>query len=379
MAKKKKSNQKKNAAKSTAANKTVEKKVEKKVEEKHGFNDSGFVRLLRKIDLCWLVPYMIYTFVVIFGSLFIDYDRFVFHMPFAGAVLGFLVLAAISIYVYRNYRKDTSKSKWLWIHLSWFIFIPILINSILLTPMSSGLYDFSGDFFGGLGQGVIRMFLIGICVVAFIVFCIGRYASWKREEKGKEMDTEMVSVIKDFMNVVLFIVCVIVIGIVLVKGIKELGTEAKEEQYADTVSGFTNQMLEKLPEGCDINTIATDAKMVALITEKRAAGELDDEQTEETIASKEVFVCSTVSKGVMDRVLISYQAFAKEHTITSPFSEAYYEYAIDIQEHTFTFGFRSSAEIKGINRASTFVCVYDTDWNLKDAYVMEGILNDQGD
>ena len=370
MAKKKKSGKKKTAEKKTLNKKAVEKKTAEK---------NGFIGLLRKIDLCWLVPYMIYTFIVNFGTLFIDYDRLVFHVPFAGAVLGFLVIAAGSIYVYRNYRRDTSNTKWLWIHLSWFIFIPILINFLMLSPLGTGLYDFSGEFLEGLGQGVFRMILIGICFAALIVFAIGRYVSWKREEKGKEMDPEMVQVIKDFFNIVLLVACVILLVVFLTKAVMNLGTKGKEEQYSQTVSGFTNEMLDKLPEGCDINTIATDAKMVAIITEKRAAGELTDEQTEETIASKEVFVCSTVSKGVMDRALISYEAFVKENTITQSFSETFYEYDIDVQNHTFTFGFRNSAEIKGINRDCTFVCVYDTDWNLIDAYCMEGILNDQGE
>lgn len=382
MAKKKKSGKKKVSEKRVAEKVTAEKKTavkkseEKKTKDKKDSNGSGFVGLLRKIDLCWLVPYMIYTFFINYLTLFIDYDRLVFHVPFAVAVIGFFPIAAVSIYVYRNYRRDTSNTKWIWMHLSWFVFIPILINFLMLSPLGTGLYDFSGDFLEGLGQGVFRMILIGICFAALIVSAIGRYVSWKREEKGKEMDPEMVQVIKDYFNIVLFVACGICLVVFLVKGIMKLGTDAKEEQYAQTVSGFTDQMLDKLPEGCDINTIATDAKMVALITEKRAAGELTDEQTEETIASKEVFVCSTVSKGVMDRALISYEAFEKENSFTKSFSDSYYEYAIDIQNHTFTFGFRSSAEIKGLNKMCSFVCVYDTDWNLVDAYCMEGILND---
>lgn len=343
--------------------------------KKKASKESGFIKLLRRIDLCWLVPYMIYTFFVNYTSVFYRYDKLKFNVPFAVAFLCFFVIAGVSVFIYRNYRRDTSNSKWLWIHLSWFIFIPILYNIIIMIA-SKDLYDTSGEFLAGLDQVLIRIFIIAVCVAALIVFGIGRYVSWKKEEKGKEADPEMVQAIKDYFNVVLLILCFIALVVFGVKAISEMGTSVKEEQHAETVSGFTNEMLDKLPEGCDINTIATDAKMVALITEKRAAGDLNDEQTEETIASKEVFVCSTVSKDVMDKALSSYETFTAESKLGNPFSESYYEYDINLQNHTFTFGFRSSAEIKGINRNCTFVCVYDTEWNLVDAYCMEGILND---
>ena len=163
-----------------------------------------FLQFLRKIDLCVLIPYLAYAFFVNCMTVFVEYNYLIFDIPYIAVVLGCVFILGASVFIYKMYHRDFSDKKWMIIYLSWFVFIPIVYNLILLILLDS-LYDFSGVFLGGLGSFIYRLLVIAICVIALIIFFVVRFIVSKRHAKGKYADPEKIIIIKNVFNIALLV------------------------------------------------------------------------------------------------------------------------------------------------------------------------------
>ena len=115
-------------------------------------------KLLRRIDLCILILYLAYAFIINGTTVFIDYRHLTFQLPLAVVIVGYAFILALSVYVYRSFHKEPSDKQRRLIYLGWFAILPGILNLILLLVFESDLlYDYSGVFFGGLAQFLYRL------------------------------------------------------------------------------------------------------------------------------------------------------------------------------------------------------------------------------
>ena len=147
-------------------------------------------KLLRRIDLCILILYLAYAFIINGTTVFIDYRHLTFQLPLAVVIVGYAFILALSVYVYRSFHKEPSDKQRRLIYLGWFAILPGILNLILLLVFESDLlYDYSGVFFGGLAQFLYRLGAMAVCAAFLILFAIVNFIVKNRRQKGKSPKT----------------------------------------------------------------------------------------------------------------------------------------------------------------------------------------------
>ena len=337
------------------------------------FQRWGLVRFLRKIDLCVLIPYLAYTFAVNFMSLFVEYQYLKFEIPTAAVAAACVVIMAISVLIYRYFHKDTSDIKRLWIYLSWFVFLPLIYNIALCFIFDSTLYDYTGVFFGGLGQFIYRLIIIGICLVALVIFCIVRLIVRKRHEKGRFSDPEKTTLVKDHINLIVFIIGMLFAVVLAI----DLGVivyqEQKEEKRIQAVYDFRTEMLNKLPDGYDLTGIIDEAKLICMCVKFAYDGEIGIEEIEKENGN--LLRCTTVKKEIAEKGLENYRRFTDEYQLDTCFHDGSSTYVMDPFKKIVYIGFDGSCTKSGERRICNFVCAYDENWNLTDVFCIANYLD----
>ena len=341
--------------------------------EEKTFQQWGLTRFLRKIDLCVLILYLAYAFVVNFLSFFVDYQYLKFDMPTAAAVIACVVIMAVSVFIYRSFHKDTSDKKWLWIYLSWFVFIPLIYNIAICTVFDYALYDYTGVFFGGLGQFIYRLFILGICLLALVIFCIVRLILRKRREKGKFTDPEKTVLVKDHLNLIVFTFGILFTIVVAVNLGVIVYQEQKEEKRIQAIYDFREEMLNKLPEGYDITSVTNEAKTICMGVKFVYDGDITTEDIEKENGN--LLICTKVKKEIAEKGLKNYRQFLSEYQLNTCFHDGKSSYVMDPYKRIVYIGFDGACTKSGERTICNFVCAYDENWNLTDVFCIANYLD----
>lgn len=352
------------------------------MEEKYAFQKWRLIRFLRKVDYFSMLPYIIYSFFVNCMSVFVDYQKLKISVPLPAVIAGCALILLVSIFVFTNYHKDTTNTAWMIIFLSWYAIIPIIYNIILIIIIGlGGLYSFSGIILGGLDQGIFRIVIIVVCILALILFAVIRLLFRKSQVSsavtmfdGNDEETEYVDTTKDFINLgVLGVILLAIIGTSIYSG-AEYYQEVQQKKRMEVRRDFRNEMLDKLPSGNGIDEVYSDAKLICMKSESVSDGEITFDEMYNDV--KKETICTKINEKTLLKGVENYTKFKNDYDLKTCFHDTFPTNSTDINKRIFYVYFCGKSGAGEWKKDCSFVCAYDEDWNLLDVFCMEGYISD---
>ena len=150
----------------------------------------------------------------------------------------------------------------------------------------------------------------------------------------------------------------------------------KEKKYNDhvrAVSEFREEMYDKLPAQSSDSALSGEVKMFIFACENADVEELKDYNIEDENGN--IFTCTHVTSEVFETGKANYKKFITTHKQDRRFTEGNYNIAFDPDKEQVYAGYDVACEKDGESFGCTFVCTYDKDWNLVDAYCIEGYVD----
>ncbi len=155
------------------------------------FYSNGFIKFLNRIDFAISFFYVLWSIVVIWNSIFIDFEYFKTDISPLEAGLCIIPIAVIEILVKIYYCKNKNSNGRIALFALWNIGVPVAANTLMFVFYEQ-IYDYNGVFMGGVGMAIMRYAVYVMCALFALVFAITvtvrkvRAAKKaKREEKEK--------------------------------------------------------------------------------------------------------------------------------------------------------------------------------------------------
>ncbi len=191
---------------------------------KEKFDNNKFILFLRKTDPLILVLHVVWSYFTLMLPLFTEYESLIIDIPEAVVNICCVLIGIAAIVIKILYFRNKEDIRMKIVYITFFCFAPIAI-CLLQFLLVHFIYDFSGVFLGGLGLAIVSAFAVILCIgalgVSFIAVCIKKYLA----KKGKTIDKDRFTVIKDIINIIgviaLVIAGVIYISIYSVEFVKE--------------------------------------------------------------------------------------------------------------------------------------------------------------
>ena len=344
-------------------------------------NVKPFILFLRRIDLFSSVLHIIWALIISI-TIFADCGYLNIELPVIVSYVCTAVIVVLELLVKCYFFADISDKKRIIVYLSYNIFIPVIINFIMLACMDF-LYDYSGVFLGGLGQWIIRMVGFGLYALALIVYGIVCFVRKRRRNLNKSFDTHRLIRIKDILN--LWVVVILAAGAAYLLASFAVGgfEQYKEEERLQRLYSFREEMLGKLPDD-SYSALCGEAYMSvwmlqAMYNQAKDIS-LDDVEKE----NGNGFKLTKVRREVFEKGLSSYTEFLKKY---KPEKE-YIDNTENTSEPNVLFnpedrtvhigiGFFAKELLDGGSGLRSFVLKYDDEWNLIDIYFIPGDFNNR--
>ena len=251
------------------------------------------------------------------------------------------------------------------VYITFFCFAPIAI-CLLQFLLVHFIYDFSGVFLGGLGLAIVSAFAVILCIgalgVSFIAVCIKKYLA----KKGKTIDKDRFTVIKDIINIIgviaLVIAGVIYISIYSVEFVKE----KKYEKLVEEKQAFMKEMDLKTPNGgVDLKN---EAKVYCFSVEEMVNNpDYKKEIMEDDDPGRALY--TNASKKALINGMENFIEFSEDYAKTTDFYD-YDNIFYDKDERLVYVGIEYGASDTKTHAGQNcyMVVVYDEKLNVKDIY-----------
>ncbi len=335
------------------------------------FSDFKLVSFLDRIDLFMSLLWILWALILVYSSIFIDYNHFIIDIPdiVAYVSLGFVVILTLVI---KNYcSKDSADSKRKKIFLGWNAVFPLIYNIILLILMDK-LYDFSGVFLGGFTSQLMRIINIVLSIVFIIIYYVRIHIRNRASQKGKVINTDRLRPVKSVLNIFVFAAGCIALIILAITWTVEGIDYQKTQKYITSTSLFKEEMNNKIPES---ENPYNEAWLAVLTVEMMSEGQTFDIDSENGNA----FRCTSVSQKVFDKAATDYKNFISENTLDSSFSNKETDnctvlYCYDDRTVHYCFSVNGKDSDGNFIRA-TIDCKYDENWNLVKIYAKPYVID----
>ena len=321
---------------------------------------------LNRIDFTLSLFCILWSFLLVWYSVFMDYQYLVFDIPPEFAGLCVLPVSVAAIGIKRYYEKEKTDLKRALVYVSCNGILPGIYNLVMLF-FGDLLYDYSGVFLGGIGQFVFRIAFLILSAVFIAVFWLIRYL---RKQKAGHFDLihEKMQKLRSIINLLLFTILVlalIILAIVyFISRIQELAAEKETERK----EAFIQEMNEKLSEFPDQDSILLhEAVACMLLTESYEAAPSEIKEIEQENGN--LFQASTVSYEPFRRAIEAYHHLLAEYQPQAAFSSVQPDFVYDADERRVSAVFTTTCS-HGKKPAvdCSFSFVYDENWNLTDAF-----------